>query len=105
MATTVAPKTAAPTPASNAAAASFASLVDKLDYLGAEGIEQVRRAYKFADEAHLGVTRRSGEPYITHPIAVALQCTEWKLDSQALMASLREHLIVSRHLSKAVLGK
>jgi GTP pyrophosphokinase len=53
--------------ASNAAAASFASLVAKLEYLGADGIEQVRRAYKFADEAHLGVTRRSGEPYITHP--------------------------------------
>ncbi|MFN5812144.1 MAG: HD domain-containing protein, partial [Burkholderiales bacterium] len=85
---TVASTLVVPTPASNAAAASFASLVAKLDYLSAEGIEQVRRAYKFADEAHLGVTRRSGEPYITHPIAVALQCTEWKLDSQALMAAL-----------------
>ena len=76
------------TPASKAAAASFALLEAKLDYLGSEGVEQVRRAYKFADEAHLGVTRRSGEPYITHPIAVAIQCTEWKLDSQALMAAL-----------------
>ena len=85
---TVATTPTLPTPASNAAAASFASLVAKLDYLSPEGIEQVRRAYKFADEAHLGVTRRSGEPYITHPIAVALQCTEWKLDSQALMAAL-----------------
>ncbi len=77
-----------PTPASNAAAASFALLEAKLDYLGADGVEHVKRAYRFADEAHLGVTRRSGEPYITHPIAVALQCTEWKLDSQALMAAL-----------------
>ncbi|MDP5116860.1 MAG: HD domain-containing protein, partial [Burkholderiaceae bacterium] len=79
----------APTPASNAASASFALLEAKLEYLGsAESIEQVKRAYRFADEAHLGVTRRSGEPYITHPIAVAIQCTEWKLDSQALMAAL-----------------
>ena len=78
----------APTQASNAAAASFALLQAKLDYIGPEGMEQVKRAYRFADEAHLGVTRRSGEPYITHPIAVALQCTEWKLDSQALMAAL-----------------
>jgi GTP pyrophosphokinase len=100
MATSVAPKTAAPTPASNAAAASFASLVAKLDYLGAEGIEQVRRAYKFADEAHLGVTRRSGEPYITHPIAVALQCTEWKLDSQALMAALLHDVMEDCGVSK-----
>ena len=76
------------TPASTAAAASFALLQAKLDYLGPEGIDQVKRAYRFADEAHLGVSRRSGEPYITHPIAVALQCTEWKLDSQALMAAL-----------------
>ena len=79
----------APTPASNAASASFALLEAKLDYLGSsESIEQIKRAYRFADEAHLGVTRRSGEPYITHPIAVAIQCTEWKLDSQALMAAL-----------------
>ncbi len=97
---TVAHKPAPPTPASNAAAASFASLVAKLDYLGAEGIEQVRRAYKFADEAHLGVTRRSGEPYITHPIAVALQCTEWKLDSQALMAALLHDVMEDCGVSK-----
>ena len=32
--------------------------------------------------------RNSGEPYITHPIAVAAQCAEWKLDAQALMAAL-----------------
>ena len=87
--------------ASNAAAASFASLVAKLDYLGKDGVEQVRRAYKFADEAHLGVTRRSGEPYITHPIAVALQCTEWKLDSQALMAALLHDVMEDCGVTKA----
>ena len=43
----------APTPASNAAAASFALLEAKLEYLGADGIEHVKRAYRFADEAHL----------------------------------------------------
>ncbi|RYX92038.1 MAG: bifunctional (p)ppGpp synthetase/guanosine-3',5'-bis(diphosphate) 3'-pyrophosphohydrolase [Comamonadaceae bacterium] len=78
-----------PSPAAaNAAAASFAALTAKLDYLDAAEIDQVRRAYRFADEAHLGQLRASGEPYITHPIAVALQCTEWKLDAQALMAAL-----------------
>ena len=87
--------------ATNAAAASFASLVSKLDYLGPEGIEQVRRAYKFADEAHLGVTRRSGEPYITHPIAVALQCTDWKLDAQALMAALLHDVMEDCGVTKA----
>ena len=74
--------------AANAAAASFAALTAKLSYMGAADIESVRQAYRFADEAHLGQLRNSGEPYITHPIAVALQCAQWKLDAQALMAAL-----------------
>ena len=74
--------------AANAAAASFASLTDNLDYLDPTSIELVRQAYRFADEAHLGQLRNSGEPYITHPIAVAALCATWKLDAQALMAAL-----------------
>jgi GTP pyrophosphokinase len=73
---------------SNAAAASFARLTSKLDYLSASDLASVRSAYRFSDEAHLGQLRNSGEPYITHPIAVAPQCAEWKLDAQALMAAL-----------------
>ena len=84
------PKSASkPTPAAaNAAAASFATLTARLAYLSPADIDNVRRAYRFADEAHLGQIRNSGEPYITHPIAVAQQCAEWKLDAQALMAAL-----------------
>jgi GTP diphosphokinase / guanosine-3',5'-bis(diphosphate) 3'-diphosphatase len=83
------PATLSPAPAAvNAAAASFAALEARLDYLSEAEIELVRRAYRFADEAHLGQMRKSGEPYITHPIAVAVQCTEWKLDAQALAAAL-----------------
>ncbi len=74
--------------AANAVAASFASLTAKLDYLSPTDLAQVRLAYRFADQAHLGQLRNSGEPYITHPIAVASQCAEWKLDAQALMAAL-----------------
>jgi guanosine-3',5'-bis(diphosphate) 3'-pyrophosphohydrolase len=77
------------TPAAvNAAAASFKALTAKLDYLETDDIERVRQAYRFADEAHLGQLRSGGEPYITHPIAVAAQCANWKLDAQALMAAL-----------------
>ena len=80
---------AKPTPAAaNAAAASFAVLTAKLDYMTQAEVNNVRSAYRFADEAHLGQLRNSGEPYITHPIAVAQQCAEWKLDAQALMAAL-----------------
>jgi GTP diphosphokinase / guanosine-3',5'-bis(diphosphate) 3'-diphosphatase len=74
--------------AANAAAASFVGLEAKLDYLSAADVELIRAAYRFADQAHLGQLRNNGEPYITHPIAVATQCTDWKLDAQALMAAL-----------------
>jgi len=80
---------AKPGAASNEAqAASFATLTAKLGYLSAADIKRVREAYKFADEAHLGQFRSSGEPYITHPIAVAGLCADWKLDAQAIMAAL-----------------
>jgi GTP diphosphokinase / guanosine-3',5'-bis(diphosphate) 3'-diphosphatase len=89
--------------AANAAAASFAALTARLDYLDANEAEQVRKAYRFADEAHLGQIRASGEPYITHPIAVASQCAEWKLDVQALMAALLHDAIEDCGVTKAQL--
>jgi len=69
-------------------AASFAALVDKLSYLGKPDLKLIREAYKFADEAHLGQFRASGEPYITHPVAVAGLVADWRLDAQAVMAAL-----------------
>jgi len=101
MPTTVVPRKPAPTPAAaNAAAASFAALTAKLDYLSAADIENVRQAYRFADQAHLGQLRNSGEPYITHPIAVAQQCAEWKLDAPALMAALLHDAMEDCDVSK-----
>ena len=87
--------------AANAAAASFAALVAQLGYLTPAEIEWVRKAYRFADEAHLGQLRKNGEPYITHPIAVATQCTEWKLDAQALMAALMHDVMEDCGITKA----
>ena len=50
-----------PSPAAaNAAAASFAALTARLDYLDAADVDNVRKAYRFADEAHLGQLRNSG---------------------------------------------
>ena len=85
----------------NAAAASFAALLEKLDYLDSTGIEQVRQAYRYADTAHLGQLRNSGEPYITHPIAVAALCASWKLDVQALMAALLHDAMEDCGITKA----
>ncbi len=83
-----APVAVASPPSSDAAAASFATLTDKLGYLDDADIRRVKSAYRFADVAHLGQFRASGEPYITHPIAVAGLCADWRLDVQAIMAAL-----------------
>ena len=98
----VRPQAAGPAAAS-AAAASFAALVDRLDYLPPQDVDMVRRAYRFADEAHLGQMRRNGEPYITHPIAVAALCTEWKLDAQALAAALLHDSMEDCGITKSAL--
>ncbi|MDO9359369.1 MAG: bifunctional (p)ppGpp synthetase/guanosine-3',5'-bis(diphosphate) 3'-pyrophosphohydrolase [Polaromonas sp.] len=100
-----APSTKSTPAAANAAAASFAALTAKLDYLSAADIDSVRRAYRFADEAHLGQIRNGGLPYITHPIAVAQQCAEWKLDAQALMAALLHDAIEDCGVTKPELNE
>ena len=86
-----------------AEASSFAALTDKLSYLGKADLKLVREAYKFADEAHLGQFRASGQPYITHPIAVAGLCADWKLDAQAVMAALMHDTIEDQGVTKAEL--
>ena len=62
-------------------------------YLAAEQVEQVMRAYEFAAKAHEGQQRYSGEPYISHPVAVATILAELKLDAQTLMAALLHDVI------------
>jgi GTP diphosphokinase / guanosine-3',5'-bis(diphosphate) 3'-diphosphatase len=75
-------------PTTRVEANDFAALTAKLSYLSKGELKQVREAYKFADEAHLGQFRASGQAYITHPIAVAGLVADWKLDVQAVMAAL-----------------
>ncbi len=87
----------------SAEAASFAELTDKLAYLSKADLKLVREAYKFADEAHLGQFRASGLPYITHPVAVAGLCADWKLDAQAIMAALMHDTIEDQGVTKVEL--
>ena len=84
-------------------ASSFAALTDKLTHLSKADLKQVRDAYKFADEAHLGQFRASGEPYITHPIAVAGLVADWRLDAQAVMAALMHDAMEDCGITKAQL--
>ncbi len=69
-------------------AASFEALAPALHYLSKGDVKRVLEAFRFADQAHLGQFRASGQPYITHPLAVAGICAGWRLDVQAIMAAL-----------------
>ena len=69
-------------------------------YLSAEACAQVMEASDFADEAHSGVTRKSGEPYILHPIAVACMLARMRLDADTLMAALLHDVIEDTPVTK-----
>ncbi|MEC5320650.1 bifunctional GTP diphosphokinase/guanosine-3',5'-bis pyrophosphate 3'-pyrophosphohydrolase [Brenneria populi subsp. brevivirga] len=62
-------------------------------YLPEEQIQRLRQAYIVARDAHEGQTRSSGEPYITHPVAVACILAEMRLDYETLMAALLHDVI------------
>ncbi|AEW77728.1 bifunctional GTP diphosphokinase/guanosine-3',5'-bis pyrophosphate 3'-pyrophosphohydrolase [Aggregatibacter actinomycetemcomitans] len=62
-------------------------------YLPPEQIELVKRAFVIARDAHEGQSRSSGEPYITHPVAVASIIAEMRLDHEAVMAALLHDVI------------
>ena len=73
---------------------SFAQLTDKLKkYLPSAEVARIKEAFRFADAAHLGQFRKSGEPYITHPVAVAELLADWKLDSAAIQAALMHDVL------------
>mgnify|MGYP003495932777 len=74
--------------AADVSAQHFEHLLGFLSYLDSNSTAMVRRAWQFADQAHRNQWRSSGDPYITHPIAVAGICANWKLDAQALSAAL-----------------
>ncbi|WP_292934544.1 bifunctional (p)ppGpp synthetase/guanosine-3',5'-bis(diphosphate) 3'-pyrophosphohydrolase [Noviherbaspirillum sp.] len=90
-----------PTAGQNASVASVTHLNNKLaEYLTPSEMKKVKEAYRFSDERHLGQIRKSGEPYISHPIAVAEICADWKLDAQAIMAALLHDVMEDTDVKK-----
>ena len=76
-------------------------LVAKLEgYLPPEDVERVQEAYDFSFQAHDGQKRRSGEPYITHPVAVAGLLADLKLDSETLIAAILHDVMEDTPISK-----
>ncbi|MCG2582390.1 MAG: RelA/SpoT family protein [Marinobacter sp.] len=73
-------------------------------YLDTNRINQVRRAYYYAEQAHEGQMRRSGDRYITHPLAVAHILADLKLDHQSLMAAMLHDVIEDTGIPKDALS-
>ena len=74
-------------------------------YLQAPEVALVESAYAFSDAAHHGQFRKSGEPYITHPLAVASILSEWRLDAQGLCAALLHDVMEDTTVTKAEIEK
>ncbi len=74
-------------------------------YLGPQQIEQVYAAYQFSAAAHEGQRRRSGEPYIVHPIAVARILAEMRLDAETVTAALLHDVIEDTPTAKECLAE
>ncbi|TXR54817.1 RelA/SpoT family protein [Reinekea thalattae] len=70
------------------------------DYLTPEKIARVKRAYFYAEQAHEGQMRRSGERYITHPLAVANILSDMHMDHQSLMAAMMHDVLEDTSVSK-----
>lgn len=73
--------------------ADFSALAPHLEYLPPADIELVRDAFYVSRDAHAGQYRKSGDPYISHPIAVAIILADWHLDAQALSAALLHDVV------------
>ena len=80
---------------------SIEGLLSKLGYIKPAEVTLVKKAFHFADAAHLGQYRHSGEPYITHPVAVAELCATWRLDAPSIMAALLHDVIEDTGSTKA----
>ena len=70
------------------------------NYLPPPDVALVERAFQFSDSAHRGQFRKSGEPYITHPLAVASILSQWRLDAQGLAAALLHDVMEDTSVTK-----
>ena len=85
---------------------SIGALSKKLsDYLDPKKVKQVNQAYDFACEAHSGQYRSSGDPYVTHPIAVASILGSFRMDEDSLSAAMLHDVMEDSGIPKSVIEK
>ena len=73
------------------------------EYLDDKQLEQVKKAYFYASNAHLGQFRSSGDPYVSHPIAVAKILADFKMDEDCLTAAILHDVIEDSGIPKSYL--
>ena len=74
-------------------------------YLNNSQLEQVNKAYLYAANAHSGQFRSSGDPYVTHPVAVAEILAKFKMDEDCLTAAMLHDVIEDSGIPKSFLKK
>src|SRR5881227_3897261 len=72
-------------------------------YLAAPEVALVERAFEFSESAHRGQFRKSGEPYITHPLAVASILSQWRIDAEGLAAALLHDVMEDTSVTRSQL--
>src|SRR5258705_7338519 len=77
----------------------------RFGYLKPSDVARLSDAYRFSEAAHAGQTRQSGDPYISHPLAVAEILAGWHLDGQALVAALLHDVMEDTSVTKTEISE
>lgn len=86
--------------------ATFEELQESLKaYLDSSQITKIQEAYLLGAEAHAGQTRVSGEPYITHPLAVAKILADMRMDAESIISAILHDVIEDTHVEKSIISK
>ena len=80
-------------------------LLDNLNYLGKNDQELIKKAYVFANIAHEEQLRKSGEPYINHPIEVAKILADLRLDKESIAAGLLHDVLEDSEINQDLIAK
>ena len=75
------------------------------NYLSPHELEILKEAYQYSREAHQGQFRKTGEPYVSHPVAVSQILTTWNLDSPALIAALLHDVVEDTQITKGEISQ
>ena len=84
---------------------AYRVFLDSLDYLPPADVDRIKEAFAFSAQAHASQKRMSGEPYITHPLAVAGAVVEWRMDADAVIAALLHDVLEDTGTSKRELAE